>query len=157
MNSSMDMPGTPSWRPVWRDGNNQALIPPHYFCVYSSSTTDPTTNFWSSYLAFTSYASSSLFPLFLLIFRVVLLVLVSWPHYFSSIVTKNLIWQERPQLMPTLKRFNQSIFVCRVQLFRTPSQRLSSCIASSLSYLNGASSSVSISALLMPPSTSVLY
>ena len=157
MNLSMDMPGMPSWRPVWRYGNNLASIRSHYYCVYSSSIADPITKFLSSHVAFISYASSSLFPVFLLIFRVVLPVLVSWPQYFLSIVTKNLIWPERPQLMPILKRFDRGTSVCRVQLLRTPCRRLSSCIASSLSYLNGASSSASISAVLMPPSTSVRY
>ena len=157
MNSSMDMPGMPSWYPVWRDGNNQASIRPHYFCVYSSSIADLITNFWSSYLAFIFYASSSLSLLFLLIFRVVSPVLVSWLQYSLSIVTKNLIWPERAQLIPILKRFGQGILVCRVWLLRTPSQRLSSCIASSLFYLNGASSSASISVLPIPPSASVRY
>ena len=93
MNSSMDIPGTPSWCPVWRNGKNWASIWSHYFCVYSSSTTDSITNFWSFHLASISYPSSSLFPLFLLIFQVVLLVLVSWPQYLLYIVTKNLRWQ----------------------------------------------------------------
>ena len=157
MNSSTDMPGMPSWHPVWRDGNNPALIRLHCFCVYSFSTADTITNFWSSYLAFISYASSSPSSLFLLIFLVVLPVLVSWPQYFLSIVMKNLIWPEQPQLMPILRRFDQSISVCRVQLLHMPSQRLSSCIASSLSSLSGASSSANISAFPMPPSASLRY
>ena len=157
MNSSMDMPGMPSWHPVWRHGNNPASIRLHCFCVYSSSTADPITNFWSSYLASISYASFSLSPRFLLIFRGVLPVLVSWPQYFLSIVTKNLIWLELPQLIATLKRFSRSISVCRVQLLRTHFQRLPSCIASSHSYLNGASSFPSISTFPMPLSASVRY
>jgi len=157
MNSSTDMLGMPSWHPVWTDGNNPAAIRPHCFCVCSSSIADSITNFWSSYLASISYASSSLSPLFSLTPLAVLPVLVSWPQYFLSIVTKNLIWPEQPQLMPISRRFDQSISVCRVQLLHTPSQRLSSCIASSLSYLNGASSSASIFPFPMPPSASVRY
>jgi len=114
-------------------------------------------NFWSSYLAFMSYTSSSLSPLFLLIFQAVFPALVSWPQYFLFIVTKNLIWRERPQPMPILKPLNPNISVCKVQPLRTPSPRLYSCIASSLSYLNGASSSASISACSMPLSALVRY
>ena len=57
--------------------------------------------------------------------------------------------------MPILKRFNQNISVCRERHLHMPSRRPFSCIASSLSYLNGVSSYASISAFPMPASASV--
>ena len=152
MNSSTDVLGMPSWHPVWRDGNNPSSTLPYCFCMYSSNTTDIITNFWSSYLAFISYAFSSPSLLSLLMFLAVLPVLVFWPQYSLSIVMKNLIWPEQLQLMPILRRFDQSILVCRVQLLHMLSRRLFSCIASSLSSLNGSSSSANIFAFPVPPS-----